>query len=253
VVPSFELDRLEHAADPAGIAVCATHAPGHPRGVCALAWGYFPGMTGMEADTIFTAPVLIVRQKTKLIEVSNEYTIHDPQGELIADVRQVGQALAQKALRFLGTPADRLLTFRLKVSDRDGNVLLMLTRPAKLVKSRLVVHDGEGNELGHILQENALGQKSFSLQADGEELGKVVGKDWASWEFVVQDRLGTDIAHLTNTLDGLSMLDLLSDGMNDTFSSADSYAVEILQPIDQPLRSLVVAAALAIDVALHQE
>ena len=120
------------------------------------------------------------------------------------------------------------------------------------MKSRLVVHDGEGDELGKILQENALGRKSFSLQADGEELGKVVG-DWASQEFVVQDRLGTAIAHLTNTLDGLSMLDLLSEGLYDTFSSADSYAVEILQPIDQPLRSLVVAAALAIDVALHQE
>jgi hypothetical protein len=81
-----------------------THAPVHRRGMCALAWDYFPGMTGMQADTIFTAPVLIVRQKTKLIEVSNEYTIHDQQGESIADVRQVGQALAQKALRFLGTP-----------------------------------------------------------------------------------------------------------------------------------------------------
>jgi uncharacterized protein YxjI len=233
--------------------VCATHAPGRPRGVCALGWDYVSAVTGTEADTIFTAPVLIVRQKTKLIEVNNEYTIHDQQGESIADVRQVGQGRAQKALRFLGTPADRLLTFRLRVSDRDGKVLLMLSRPAKLVRSRLVVHDGEGNELGQILQETALGKKSFSLQADGEELGKVAGKDWTSWEFVVQDRLGTNVAHLTNTLDGLSMLDLLSEGLYDTFSSADSYAVEILQPIDQPLRSLVVAAALAIDVALHQD
>ena len=118
---------------------------------------YVPGVTGPEAVTIFTAPVLIVRQKTKLIEIDNEYTILDQQGESIADVRQVGQGLAKKTLRFLGTPADRLLTFKLQVSDRDGNVLLMLTRPAKLVKSRLVVHDGEGDELGQILQENALG------------------------------------------------------------------------------------------------
>ncbi len=215
-------------------------------------WDYVPGMTAREADTIFTAPVLIVRQKTKLIEVNNEYTILDRHGESIADVRQVGQGLAQKTLRFLGTPADRLLTFKLKVSDRDGNVLLMLTRPAKLVKSRLVVHDGDGDELGQILQEDAVGMKSFSLQAGGEELGKVVG-NWSSQEFVVQDHLGTDIAHLSNTLDGLSILDLLSGGVYDTFSSADSYAVEILQPIDQPLRSLIVAAAVAIDVALHQE
>jgi uncharacterized protein YxjI len=215
-------------------------------------WDYVPGMAAREADTIFTAPVLIVGQKTKLIEVSNEYTILDQQGESIADVRQVGHGLAKKTLRFLGTPADRLLTFKLRVSDRDGNVLLMLTRPANLMKSRLVAHDGDGDELGQILQENGLGRKSFSLHADGEELGKVVG-NWTSQEFVVQDRHGTDIAHLSNTLDGLTMLDLLSEGIYDTFSSADSYAVEILQPIDQPLRSLVVAAALAIDIALHQD
>jgi uncharacterized protein YxjI len=92
-------------------------------------------MAARGADTIFTAPVLIVRQKTKLIEVSNEYTILDQQGESIADVRQVGQGLAKKTL---------------------------------------------------------------------------------------QDRHGTDIAHLSNTLDGLTMLDLLSEGIYDTFSSADS-------------------------------
>ena len=210
-------------------------------------------MTGSEAaDTIFTAPVLIVRQKTKLIEVTNEYTILDQHGESIAEVREVGQGLAKKTLRFLGTPADRLLTFRLEVRDMGGNVLLMLTRPAKVVKSRLVVRDGEGHELGQIVQQNAIGKKSFSLQADGEELGTVVG-NWSSHEFVVQDRLGSEVAHLSNTLDGLSMLDALSAGVYDTFSSADSYVVEVLQPIDRPLRSLVVAAALAIDVALHQD
>jgi len=210
-------------------------------------------MTGRATDAVFTAPVLIVRQKTKLIEVNNEYTIHDQHGEAIADVRQVGQGRARKALRFLGTPADRLLTFKLEVRDLDGRVLLMLTRPAKLVTSRLVVHDGQGNELGRILQANVLGKTSYSLQAEGEELAKVVGEDWASLEFAVQDRAGTDIAHLSNTLEGESFWDLFAEGTNDRASSADSYVVEILQPIDQPLRSLVVAAALAIDVARHQD
>jgi uncharacterized protein YxjI len=209
-------------------------------------------MTGTGADTIFSAPVLIVRQKTKLIEVSNEYTIHRQHGDTIAEVRQVGQGRTQKALRLLGTPADRLLTFKLEVSDRGGNALLRLTRPAKVVKSRLVVHDGEGNELGQIVQ-GAFGERSFSLQADGEQLGTVVGKDWTSSEFVVQDRLGSEVAHLTHSLEGLSLLDLLSTGAYDTFSSADSYAVEMLHPIDQPLRCLVVATALAIDVAFRQE
>jgi hypothetical protein len=130
-------------------------------------------MAARGADTIFTAPVLIVRQKTKLIEVSNEYTILDQQGESIADVRQVGQGLAKKTLRFLGTPADRLLTFKLRVGDRDGNVLLMLTRPAKLVKSRLVVHDGEGTTWGRSSRRTPLaGSPSRCTPA---------AKNWARW------------------------------------------------------------------------
>jgi hypothetical protein len=37
------------------------------------------------------------------------------------------------------------------------------------------------------------------------------------------------------------------------FTTADNYVVEIARPLEDPLRSLVVAAALSVDTALKQD
>lgn len=91
--------------------------------------------------TIFTEPVLVVNQKAKLIEVNNEYAVFDRDARQIAAVRQVGQSAAKKVVRVL-TSFDQYMTHKLQVVDMAGNVLLALTRPAKVVKSRVVVQDG---------------------------------------------------------------------------------------------------------------
>ena len=48
-----------------------------------------------------------------------------------------------------------------------GNVLLALTRPAKVLKSTVIVQDGHGHEIGHIVQQNAIGKIRFALEAGG--------------------------------------------------------------------------------------
>ena len=95
--------------------------------------------------SIFTEPVLVVNQKAKLIEINNEYAIYDQNGTQIGAVRQVGQSAAKKVLRAL-TSVDQFMTHKLQVVDTQGNVLLALTRPAKLVKSKVIVQDGRGTE-----------------------------------------------------------------------------------------------------------
>ena len=37
------------------------------------------------------------------------------------------------------------------------------------------------------------------------------------------------------------------------FTSADNYVIQIHRPLEEPLRSLVVAAALGVDTALNQD
>jgi uncharacterized protein YxjI len=122
--------------------------------------------------TIFTEPVLVVNQKAKLIEVNNEYAIYDQNGTQIGAVRQVGQSAAKKVLRVL-TSVDQFMTHKLQVVDTQGNVLLALTRPAKLVKSKVIVQDGQGREIGAIVQQNAIGKIRFNLEADGHVHGSI--------------------------------------------------------------------------------
>ncbi len=193
--------------------------------------------------TIFTEPVLVVNQKAKLIEVNNEYAIFDQHGRQIGAVRQIGQSAAKKVLRVL-TSLDQFLTHKLQVVDMAGTPLLALTRPGKLLKSRVVVQDGSGAEIGQILQQNVIGKIRFGLQAQGAAVGSINAENWRAWNFSIQDGAGTEVARITKTWEGMAKT---------VFTTADNYVVQIHRPLDEPLRSLVVAAALGIDTALKQD
>jgi uncharacterized protein YxjI len=193
--------------------------------------------------SLFTEPVLVVNQKAKIIEVNNEYAVFDQHGTQLGAVRQVGQSAAKKVLRVL-TSVDQFMTHKLQVVDMSGNVLLALTRPAKLVKSKVIIHDGNGNELGAVVQQNAIGKIRFSLEAGGNTYGSINAENWRAWNFNIQDHTGTEVARITKTWEGLAKT---------MFTTADNYVVQIHRPLEDPLRSLVVASALCVDTALKQD
>lgn len=193
--------------------------------------------------TLFSEPVLVVNQKAKLIEINNEYAIFDQHGRQLGAVRQVGQSTAKKALRVL-TSLDQFMTHTLQVVDMTGAVQLVLTRPAKLVKSRVVVQVGKGAEIGTIVQENAIGKIHFGLVVDGRRYGGIHAENWRAWNFSIRDHTDTEVARITKTWEGLAKT---------LFTTADNYVVHFHRPLEEPLRSLVVAAAVGVDTALKQD
>ena len=193
--------------------------------------------------SIFSEPVLVVNQKAKLIEVTNQYAVFDQHGRQIAAVNQVGQSAARKVLRFVSN-VDQFLTHNYQVTDATGAILLNITRPAKVFKSTVVVSDGNLQEIGRIVQENMVGKIRFGLQAGGSQYGSINAENWRAWNFNVQDHTGTEIARITKTWAGLAAA---------AFTTADKYVVQIHRPLEDPLRSLVVAAALTVDTALKQD
>lgn len=201
-------------------------------------------VTGVQGGgSIFTEPVLVVNQKAKLIEVNNEYAIYDQNGVQIGAVRQVGQSMAKKVIRVLGS-YDQFFTHKLQVVDMQGTVLLALTRPAKLVKSRVIVQDGHGNEVGAVVQQNAIGKIRFSLEAGGRAYGSINAENWRAWNFNIRDDQDVEVARVTKTWEGLAKT---------VFTTADNFVVQIHRPLEEPLRTLVVASSLAIDTALKQD
>ena len=192
---------------------------------------------------ILTEPILVVNQKAKLIELSNQYTVFDQHGAAIAAVNQVGQSTARKVLRLVSS-LDQFLTTRLDITDSDGRVILRLTRPGKIVKSTVIVSDGDDVELGRIVQQNAIGKINFALEAGGERLGSIKAENWRAWNFSITDAADREIARVTKTWEGLAKT---------MFTTADNYVLQISERASEPLNSLVVASALSIDTALKQD
>jgi uncharacterized protein YxjI len=193
--------------------------------------------------SIFTEPVLVVNQKAKLIEINNEYAIYDGNGRQLGAVRQVGQSMLKKAARVL-TSYDQFMTHKLQVVDMAGTVLLAITRPAKVFKSRILINDSVGREVGQVVQQNVIGKIRFSLEAGGEPIGSINAENWRAWNFSVRDHTDTEVARITKTWEGLAKT---------MFTTADNYVVQIHRPLEEPLRTLVVASALSVDTALKQD
>lgn len=193
--------------------------------------------------TIFTEPILVVNQKAKLIELNNQYSVFNQSGQQIASVNQVGQTAAKKAVRLL-TSLDQFMTHKLEIADLAGRVLLRITRPAKVMKSTVIVSDGNDQEIGRIVQDNVFGKIHFTLQAGGQTYGAIKAENWRAWNFRIEDHTGAEVARITKTFEGVAKA---------IFTTADNYVVQIHTQIPQPLNSLVVAAALSVDTALKQD
>jgi uncharacterized protein YxjI len=188
--------------------------------------------------------LLVVRQRAKLVELTNQYDLLDPDGATVGSVEEVGQSKAKKAIRLLGR-VDQFLSHRLEVREADGTVALSLVRPAKVLKSRVEVADGAGTPVGSIVQRNVIGKIRFGLLgAGGEELGEIRGQNWRQWNFAVVDGAEREVGRITKEWRGL-----LTEG----FTTADSWAVSVEAGVAGPLRQLVLASGAAVDTALKQD
>lgn len=191
---------------------------------------------------LYDQPVLVVSQRTKLVELTNEYAVFDAQGRQIGAVVEVGQSTLRKAFRFL-SEFDQFLTHRLEVRDASG-LVLVLTRPAKLLKSRVVVTRPDGAPVGEIVQANVFGRIRFDLVAEGRTVGAIQAENWRAWNFAIIDATGGEVARITKTWEGLA---------RSLFTTADNYVVHVHDRLADPLASMVIASALTVDTALKQD
>jgi uncharacterized protein YxjI len=193
---------------------------------------------------LLTADRLVVNQKAKLVELSNQYVIRDAQGEDIGYMQQEGQSKVRKVLRF-ATDVDQFLTHRLALYDTEGIKLLQLVRPAKIFKSKVSVEDGSGNSIGSIVQRNVFGKIGFELlSSEGRELGRIQAENWRAWDFAIVNNDGKEVGRIDKKFVGV---------LKAVFTPADNYIVDIDPTLEGDLRLLTIAAAIAVDTALKQD
>jgi uncharacterized protein YxjI len=194
--------------------------------------------------TLLSHDRIVISQKAKIIEVTNEYQIRDTEGNEIGVIRQEGQTTLKKVARFVSS-LDQFMTHTLAVYDPAGMKVLELTRPRKIVKSSLLVKDGVGSEVGSIRQQNVFGKIRFGLlDASGQEVGQIQAENWRAWNFAIVDATGSEIGRITKTWEGFAKT---------LFTSADNYVLEIAPQVKGTLRLLAFASAVGVDTALKQD
>jgi uncharacterized protein YxjI len=64
------------------------------------------------------------------------------------------------------------------------------------------------------------------------------------WECVIEDPAGNQVAQITRSWAGMT---------KEMFTKADNYVLQFRRPLEEPLRSLVIAGAVALDTAFRQK
>ncbi|ANS69346.1 scramblase family protein [Streptomyces lincolnensis] len=199
--------------------------------------------SGAGGGSLFSEPVLVVNQKAKLIELTNEYKVMDQNGNQLGSVVQVGQSTFRKIVRFLYS-IDQFMKIRLEIRDAYGQPVMLLTRPGKIFKSRVIVERPDGSPVGEIVQQNVFGKINFALNVNGQQVGAIKAENWRAWNFAIVDHAENEVARITKTWEGLAKT---------MFTTADNYVLQIHYQLPEPLLSLVVATALTVDTALKQD
>lgn len=197
-----------------------------------------------EDGTLLGSSVLAVNQRPKILEVITEYTIHGYDGTPRGAIRQVDQSRGKRLARIL-TAFDQFFTHRFELRDPDGEVVLRITRPRKIFKSRVEVHDAAGRLVGRIRQENIFFKIRFGIEnAEGWTIGRIRAENWRAWDFAIETPLDGEVARVVKSWEGFTRA---------LFTRADLYVVRVHRRLDEPLRTMVLVAAVTIDLALKQD
>jgi uncharacterized protein YxjI len=183
-----------------------------------------------------------VQQRRKVFELRNQYVLTDGDGHEIGRVEQAKQS----PLAFLSrlfTNLDVALPTSLDVTDQVGRSVLVLHKPWFTWR---VAVTGEGRRpLGSITRKVRIGKPHYAIvDPAGAVVGAVVGEDWRSRNFRIDDASGAEVARVTKRWRGL---------FTEAITDADSYAVTFSPTASDDQRALALAAALTIDLVQKQK
>jgi uncharacterized protein YxjI len=196
----------------------------------------------MTSTFLTDLPGVGIHQKRKLFELRNQYTLVDQTGMTIGTAEQERQGWITLLAR-IGSDLDVALPSTIVVRDSSQAPVLEVHKP--WFTSTVSARTPQGQVLGSVKWKIRLGKRRFALLGPGgEELGEVHAQNWRARDFKVFDHTGSEVARVTKKWRGL---------LTESFTDADSYAVEFSPGLGEPLRSLSFTAAIAVDLVMKQK
>jgi len=196
----------------------------------------------MQSTGLLSRSTLVVEQKLKVFEMRNQYRIFDESGIQVGAVEQEKQSALTFIAR-LGTDWDLALPVTLNLLEADGRVALVAHKP--WFRMVVEIRTPDGQVVGSIQKRIRFGKAKFTLNdASGNPVGEVKAQNWRARDFEIRDQNDQPVAQVTKKWRGLA---------SEMFTDADTYVVSVQPHAVEPVRTLAVAAALAIDVVMKQK
>lgn len=184
-----------------------------------------------------------VKEHTGIFKAANNFDILDPTTQqLILTCREEQLGTFTKMLRF--TDYKRMTPFHVEIKTPDGKKVITVKRGISIILSTVEVLDENDKTIGFFKQKFfSIGGKFDVLDANSNVVCTLKGK-WTSWDFRFMQG-ETELAHVSKKWAGIG---------KEMFTSADNYMLEIKQNVaaNSPMRQLIMAAVLCIDMVLKE-
>ena len=194
-------------------------------------------------NSVLNKNLFLVKEHVGMFKASNSYDIYDPESnQLIMECREEGLNILTKLFRF--TDYKTMTPFNVVVKTPDGRTVVRVKRGINFWASKVQVLDENDRIIGYFKQKVfSIGGKFEVLDANESPLCTLKGK-WSSWDFkFVKDNL--EFATITKKWQGLG---------RELFTTADNYMLSINSAVgqDSPLRQMILAAVMCIDMVLKE-
>ncbi|MFT7033673.1 MAG: hypothetical protein ACJA2S_002181 [Cyclobacteriaceae bacterium] len=194
-------------------------------------------------NQVLNRNLFFVKEHVGMFKASNNYDIYNPESqEMIMECREPNLGFFTKILRF--TDYKRMTPFEVIITTPSGAKVLSVKRGISIFLSDVDVFDENDQLIGKFKQKFfSIGGKFDVLSPSVEVLCTLKGK-WTSWDFRFE-KDDVEFAHVSKKWSGLG---------KELFTSADNYILQIDDkiPADNPLRILIMAAVMCIDMVLKE-
>ena len=188
--------------------------------------------------------LFFVKEHIKIFKAANSFDILDPDSkQIVLQCREENLGFFTKMFRF--TDYKRMTPFNMEIKTPEGELILIVKRGVSIFLSEVEVVDDKNRIIGKFKQKLfSIGGKFQVLDASDRPLCMLKGK-WTSWDFRFVSNDGKEFATVTKKWSGLG---------KELFTSADNYILQISSevPADHPLRLLILAAVMCIDLVLKE-
>ncbi|GAA6768832.1 LURP-one-related/scramblase family protein [Flavobacterium johnsoniae] len=194
-------------------------------------------------NPILSQNLFLVKEHIGMFKAANNYDIYDPEtNQIIMNCRENNLGFFTKIFRF--TDYKRATPFDIEITTASGEKLISVKRGVAIFRSTVEVFDEKDRLLGTFKQKFfSIGGKFDILDKNERPAATLQGK-WTGWDFKFSHE-NKQLAQVSKKWAGLG---------KEFFTSADNYVLKIEEtvPSDSPLRQLILAAVMCIDMVLKE-